>query len=632
MPCFVIRQALRPLIPGCHAEDNLLSLAATCIRSWAKLDADSLRYLSTQNFVDMALILTGTGPQYVLKQQTAQALRINKMLYISNDFADLVLAKAIKHRGKVHTMFNDITSDWVSRGSSCALLGCRRGDTRQAVFQEVMALKPVRDLHAGLVEAATERQEWLVCSHDATYQVLFSAIGQVPMQQKQGEFHALHTFLGRSGAVPGFSLQRTEGPAQFRAAIAEVLPQAARDTVKYIFSDSPTSVEGAAEVLPNLEAVAEDALHLVLRVEACTGEKRTALSSCLLKIQTRFRLPYAAPFFRGHAVEDPPDAGNWSDNLMDKEATETDWDKKAATPYCNHQEYINDIQALCTAFPDNMGHKDKKGRTIRQILKAGASYTHFRYLWNGSHIISALHDVLPPAELQLLSFGTCSNEALHFQLKACQEQIIQQHIQTFPPQLQAFSLAKMLAHHSAAYFHTLAQRKESEILSLMQGCLKKGFLPALEEGQVQPIISRQDLRKPVRRVDPGKLAARKETAAKKAAQWKKETRNRQLKNKEKVQHKGAFKRTVFTQQKCLGRLTCTDPQSTLIRPAQCAVTIALSLVPFRCMHYCLIRNIGQVFFKFNRLSRALPNNCMPGQCAMCFLKLFCCAPTSTHIV
>ena len=188
------------------------------------------------------------------------------------------------------------------------------------------------------------------------------------MQQKQGEFHALHTFLGRSGAVPGFSLQRTEGPAQFRAAIAEVLPQAARDTVKYIFSDSPTSVEGAAEVLPNLEAVAEDALHLVLRVEACTGEKRTALSSCLLKIQTRFRLPYAAPFFRGHAVEDPPDAGNWSDNLMDKEATETDWDKKAATPYCNHQEYINDIQALCTAFPDNMGHKDKKGRTIRQIL------------------------------------------------------------------------------------------------------------------------------------------------------------------------------------------------------------------------------------------------------------------------
>ena len=568
MPCFVLRQALRPLTPGCHAEDNLLSLAATCIRSWAKLDAESLRYLSTQNFVDLALLLTGTGPQYVLKQQTAQAMRINKMLYISNDFADLVLAKANKHRGKVHTMFNDITSDWVSRGSSCALLGCRRGDTRQAVFQEVMDLKPVRDLHAGLVAAATERQEWLVCSHDATYQVLFSAIGHCQCNRNRMNSMPFTRFWA---GVPGFSLQRTEGPAQFRAASTEVRPHAARDTVKYMFSDSPTSVEGAAEVLPNLEAVAEDALHLVLRVEACTGEKRTALSSSLLKIQTRFRLPYAAPFFRGHAVEDPPDAGHWSDNLKDKETTETDWDQKVAKPYCSHQEYIDDIQALCAEFPDKMGNKDKKGRTIHHILKAGASYTHFRYLWNGSHIISALHDVLPPEDLQLLSFGTCSNEALHFQLKACQEQIIQQHIQTFPPQLAAFSLAKMLAHHSAAYFHTLAQRKESEILSLMQGCLKKGFLPPLEEGQAQPIISRQDLRKPVRKVDPGKLAARKETAARKAEQWKKEARNRQLKNKEKVQHKGTFKRTVFTQQKCLGRLTDTDPQSILIGPAQAGV-------------------------------------------------------------
>ena len=119
-----------------------------------------------------------------------------------------------------------MTSHMVSRGRSCARLGCprvllARGDTRQAVFQEVMALKPVRGLHAGLVAAGAERQEWLVCSHDATYQVLFSSIGQAPMQQKHGESHALHNVLDRSGAVPGFSLQRTEGPAQFRAAMEE---------------------------------------------------------------------------------------------------------------------------------------------------------------------------------------------------------------------------------------------------------------------------------------------------------------------------------------------------------------------------------------------------------------------------
>ena len=117
-----------------------------------------------------------------------------------------------------------------TRGSPCAWLGCRRADTRQAVFAQVMASTSVKNLRDALVNTATDHKEWLVCSHDATFQVLFSAIGQLPMQQKKGEYHALHTFLGRSGAVPGFSLQSTEGPANFCSAVAEVLPLSARLT------------------------------------------------------------------------------------------------------------------------------------------------------------------------------------------------------------------------------------------------------------------------------------------------------------------------------------------------------------------------------------------------------------------
>ena len=78
------------------------------------LDAESLRFVSAQNFVDLVLLLTRNGPNYVPKQHTAQALRINKMLYIASDFADLVLAKAIRHKGKIHTIFNDIATEWVS--------------------------------------------------------------------------------------------------------------------------------------------------------------------------------------------------------------------------------------------------------------------------------------------------------------------------------------------------------------------------------------------------------------------------------------------------------------------------------------------------------------------------------------
>lgn len=487
----------------------------------------------------------------MLKQQTAAALRINKALYISCDFADLLLAKAIKHRGKIHAIFNDITAEWVAKGCCCAWLGCRRGDTRQAVFAEVMALQPVQDLQRQLLDAATERHEWLVCSHDATYQILFPAIGQMPMQQKHGEIHALHTFLGRSGAVPGFSLQRTEGAAAFRKSVVDVLPTDARRTVKYFFTDSPASVEGATDVLPSLQAVAEDALHLVLRVEGCTGEKRTPFSARLLKLQTRFRLPHRGPFFHGTAVAKPPDEGTWVDPPKSGDVEAVDESEQADKPFQNHQDYLDAVLALCAQFPDKMRNKNSKGQTVLQILKNGTSYKHFRYMWNGSHIIAALHAVLAPSEVQLLNFGTCGNEALHFQLKASQEQIVQQHIQTFPPQLAAFSLAKMLAHHSAAYFHTVSQRKESEILSLVQGCLLKGFLPPLQNGHAQPTLSRAALRKPVHSMDPSKTAAKKKMAAQKAAQWEKEVRNRSLKKKQACSSKSSMKRTVFTQKKFL---------------------------------------------------------------------------------
>lgn len=158
---------------------------------------------------------------------------------------------------------------------------------------------------------------------------------------------------------------------------------------------------------------------------------------------------------------------------------------------------------------------------------------------------------MPPHQVQLLSFRTCSNEALHFQLKVCQEQITQQRIQAFPPQLAAFSLAKMLAHHSAAYSPTLAQRKEAEILSLMQGTLATGFLPPLEVGLVQPILSRQDLRKPVHSLDAQKVAARKARKAQQAKQWTQEVQNRKLERQRRDGPKRSLKRAVFTQKKSL---------------------------------------------------------------------------------
>ncbi|CAK9070479.1 Uncharacterized protein SCF082_LOCUS35056, partial [Durusdinium trenchii] len=102
-----IEHALCALAVPCVADEQLIRQAAQCIRTWSDLDPESLAYVATQNSIDLVLLLTQDGPKYVLKQQTAPALRVNKMLYITNDFADLLLAKATKHKGKIHSMFNE---------------------------------------------------------------------------------------------------------------------------------------------------------------------------------------------------------------------------------------------------------------------------------------------------------------------------------------------------------------------------------------------------------------------------------------------------------------------------------------------------------------------------------------------
>ncbi|CAE7451478.1 unnamed protein product [Symbiodinium sp. CCMP2592] len=417
---------------------DLLATAARLIRTWVCVDESTSRFLQSQNHIDLVLLLTAVGPRYVIKQQTVHAQRLNKAVYYQSDFANLLVAKALLHRGKVHAIFTDLAATFVAAGCLCASLGCRRRETRTELVREVLNLPYMQAFRGRLLDFATARNEWVSLSHDATYQVLFSLIGQRVMQQREGEAHALHTILGRSGGLAGLSLQHTEGSTCFRAAVADVLPLSARQSVLYVFSDSPEAVEGATDVLPELRAVAEDALHLVLRVEGCYGERRSSMSSFLLRLQGKFKHPVEAELYHGNSGSQTSVAWEGS--------TARDWEEVTSetylsTPYQDHADYVQDLRAVREKYATEMKRRDQKGRTVEQVLAAGSSYKHYRYLLNGSIIRHKLRAMLPAKEYDLLSCGTCANEALHFQLKAAEEAVVQQHREQAALHLSAFALA-----------------------------------------------------------------------------------------------------------------------------------------------------------------------------------------------
>ena len=539
------------ILPPRHDSPSWLARSAPLIRSWSSADAETLRFPGRQNHIDLVRVLTGSGPRLVLKAETQEAFRLNKVLYYDASFASLLLAKALCNHGKVQGAFLDMEAEWTRCGCECVFLCARRRKIREELLEEVLNHAQVRALRSSLILQATHQHEWVVCSHDATYQTLFSIIGQEKMMQKEGEKHALHTVVGRTGCLPGWSLQRTESAECFGAAMVEILPVDARSTCRFVFTDSPAVVVKSSGVLPNLVGVGEDALHLVLRVEACTGEKRTAMSAHLLRMQLKFRQPLEGPFYHGAVEEGDVGQGKWCDVCVER-----DWGSYGKLPYVSHQDYLDDLSTVCHSFPDFMRRQDAKGRSVRQILDSGASYSHFRFLQNGSLIVGCLQGLFSEKDMELLSWGTCANEALHFQLKHVQRTIVQQHTESMSVKLSAFSLGKLLCHNAAAYHPTLAQRSSAEILAILEGQVRRRFFDMVRAEGPTHVTSVAMLRQPAHALDTSKCERRSAVAFRQQKQWAKELKKRERKNAKRAAPKGhvrTVKRTVFSQRKCFGQ-------------------------------------------------------------------------------
>jgi hypothetical protein len=375
-----------------------------------------MQYLSRQNQLDVVLCLCVDGPKYKLKANTGGLYKLNEKTHYDNEFAGLVLSLILKHRAKSKSVFFDVARHWVAQGSPCVLLQgrlLRDSRTQSDLIDDVLANDAVKRLRATLLDRATEKGEWEVISHDATYQVLFGIIGQEKMSQKPDEAHALHSFLGKTGAMPGGSVQHTESGNCFCAAAVEVLPSSARATTKMIFSDSPPSIEGDYEsVFPKAVGIGEDGMHFPFRVEECFGEHRVPLSSDLVKIQSKFRVPASGAIYHGQQRVHGP-AGTWSPDSIKKRSAmyaNRDWDTYCQQPYKRHQQYIDDVAALTWKYPEEMSRKNKKGRSVAQILESGTSYIHFGYLQN----CSVLLNLLSARDREHLSWATTGNEAVHW--------------------------------------------------------------------------------------------------------------------------------------------------------------------------------------------------------------------------
>ncbi len=522
---------------------NLIQKGAELIRDWVAPHESTLRHLRTNNELDLALVFSYSGPKFMMKPQMTRHRRVGNVYY-DHEFANLLLSLTIKHSGKLKPIMEDLRSHFVTEGSPCAELLYCQFDAFHSLVEHVLNSTEAKSMMTRLVSQATDRGEWKVLCHDGTNQVLFKIIGQVPMAQVEGESHVMHTFLGLTTALPGVSLQAKESFQCFEAGCREVLPQEARDQVEWLFSDAPSRVEGQTNLLPKLRGTAEDPMHFPFRIEECFGEKRVPLSIQIRKIQMKFSVPADGTVYHGEQPN-ADQCGVWDDNRRPADLDSRDWESYKLLPYKEHQEYIDDLVDLVRTFDDVMERKNKKGTLVRDLIKNAASYKHFAYLFNGCIIRNSLS----AEENDMLGVGTMPNEAIHWQIKNVSREIIQEHEENVPLRMDSFCMGKMIAHNSAAYFPTTAQYKQSHVLSVALGEMKKNFFQPFGDGASPMLLTRSSTRLPAIPRDDQLIAMKKSRMKAQRKRWDKQTEINTKKGKIAKVRRQVIKRTVFTQKK-----------------------------------------------------------------------------------
>ena len=502
------RQSLLSLaIRAERQKTNFLAQSAELIRGWNLGVTDEEKaVLEKSNGLPLVTVVEKAGPQLWLKSQTGNTTRLTDKVYYTKDFEDLAIAITLQSRGKVKNVLQALRARWAESACAVALLmvdssarWLRKLLDHVFTHEQGEVQNTIRDLK----HRATERGEWVAISHDATYKCLFSLVGQEKMTQKNQEFHAAHTFIGVTGACPGFSPQRTEGNDQFGEALHQLFTPEMRNQVRLLYTDSPG--EAMLTHLPNAIGCAEDSLHLVIRCEYCCGEKRNACTRRILELQSKFLRPIEVQNIPEGDIRkaiyhgEPGPEIEWDSVAAASPKPDAEWKAYGERPYQSHREYVAELKAVATSFPDVMGKKDSNGRTVLQILQAAATLRHYQYLRNGS-LFRALAGGVD------IKSGTTMNEAEHRGLKRWAECIYTQHQDRLRMVGEMYALYRMLGN---AYKNTFKQRAlclpDRDALFMMSGMIVAGKLRGIEQPPaVEPAAptSRLETKRPQLRVDP----------------------------------------------------------------------------------------------------------------------------------
>ena len=264
------------------------------------------------------------------------------------------------------------------------------------------------------------------------------------------------------------------------ACLEQMLTLASDDPSLKMFQDLKNPSDGLGPITPNLKFLILDPVHLCITYKGAHAKKATPGSAFLHIIQNKFNQWSDDVDLHTYPsiCIDPRDVVlSAVDERYRKQIEEFSMPKRTATalynsidgnaPYTSFTDYIKDIAALCSLFPDEARTPTaQQGKRLNMILKDATAPKRIGFYFNNGHRLSMMSD----SERQQVASGTSGVEVLNRELNHRTRRMGEAYQSTVHMDCIAFSFLKLFVHNCAEYMPTGIQAPQHMFVSHNLSC------------------------------------------------------------------------------------------------------------------------------------------------------------------
>ena len=357
------------------------------------------------------------------------------------------------------------------------------------LVEDVFSSEKCTALRSALLAACQCQGEFRSISIDGTFRICLSILGQKSFNLARSErndaavpedesLRRVITVRGRTGAVVSMFASYGEGAPEIQKGLQNTLPEEALRQIEFVATDAPSKRLYATlkEILPNLQALCLDPIHLAMHYESASARHRTAGSATLRRGLAKFSVKSSSPRQR--------EERNWGDFHCGEEVVLTAREKTyrqqildggmskskgqrilgsldGGSPWQTRMQFIEFLAAVSAVYRSEVTRKTESDKTVAELLHQAAAADRVEWVFNNLR----LRQVFSRADNILLPVGTTSNESLHAELNGWFRQTQGIHPTTLKMKLDILTLSKLLAHNTALYSPTARQMLSGHILA-----------------------------------------------------------------------------------------------------------------------------------------------------------------------